>query len=125
LGGRARLEDDDFCYSGFSELSRRSKEDLDLLENPLGDLKGHLCLIFVRFARGIQVAKRDGVIGQIGGLLEERSEGRIKRNTLTAQFVQVVGPPESHVPKCEKGLGSLLNRLLAVEDLAGRLWRCQ
>src|ERR1017187_5924744 len=109
----------------FSGLPGRRQEGTDFFENARGDLQRQGRLTFVRFARSVQVAEYDGVVVQVGSRLEKRSKGRIQCGALAAQFVQVVCLAEGNVVKCEKSLGCLLGRLLAVEDRSGWLRRCQ
>lgn len=103
----------------------RRQEIAYCIENARGDRHRLSRLPFVRFSRSIEVPEYDGVVGQIGSLLERRGKGRIQCGALAAKFVQVMRLVEEDVVKCEEGFGSLLGRLLAVERRSGRFRRCQ
>jgi hypothetical protein len=57
-------------------LALRREANTDGLENPGSSLQRYRRFTFVRFARSVQVAEYDGVVGEIGSLLKQRDKSQ-------------------------------------------------
>src|ERR1035438_549559 len=75
----------------------------------------------IRLVRRIRIPEGGRIIGQILNIVQKRLQAWVRRDTLQAQVLQIMGLPKSNLVKGQEGFSGLLGGLLTKKDGAGWL----